>query len=146
MTKVIYRADEFGRVKTEQYTQTRLSDGQITLDYSEHYETRPQRVTHRVVRDADAEVPAAESEPPLVMVTSSDEDETEEQSEDSDSKTNSKEEEVLTEEEKKGSVCCSRNYFFGDINFRDVKFIFGQNLISFSKIQFKKILFHILGS
>lgn len=112
MTKVIYRADEFGRVKTEQYTQTRLPDGQISLDYSEHYDThRRRRVTHRDILDTQSEVPAAEPPPPhvTVTVTSTDEDETDEQSEDGESQTDAKEEEVLTEEEKKGTICCCTN-------------------------------------
>ena len=99
MTKVIYHADEFGRVKTEQYTQTRLADGQITLDYSEHYETQP---THRGVRDGRREVSAAESRHPDIRVMSDEED-------DGDSRTiANQEEEVLTEEEKKGSVVTCR--------------------------------------
>jgi len=112
VTTVIYRADKFGRVKMEQYTQTRLADGQITLDYSEHYETHPERVTHRDVLDAHPEVSAAESQPPQVVVTSSAGEQ--EQSKHSDSQTDADKEEgtdglsdadgkeELTEEEKKG--------------------------------------------
>lgn len=123
---MIYRADEFGRVKMEQYTQTRLADGQITLDYSEHYETHPERVTHREVLDAHPEVSAAESQPPQVVVTSSiDERESDDQSEDhSDSQTDDDEnedadglsdadkKEELTEEEKKGFLEISEHKYF----------------------------------
>lgn len=110
MTTVIYRADKFGRVKMEQYTQTRLADGQITLDYSEHYETHPERVTHRNVLDADLEVSAAETQPPRVIVTSGVEDETDGQLEDSDGQMDGDENEVLTEEEKKGLYLFAQLY------------------------------------
>jgi len=118
VTKVIYRADEFGRVKIEQYAQTRLPDGHITLDYSEHYETPTERASRLDVADAHPELSAAESQRLHVTVTSSDEDEDEdedemdEHSEDGDSETNAKEEETLTEEEKKGSLCCLHKLVF----------------------------------
>ena len=99
MTTVIYHADEFGHLKREQYVQIRLPDGQISLDYSEHYDSHPERVTHRDVVDS---VPPVSTPPPQIVVTSSVEGETDdEQSEDSDSQTEA-EEKVLTEEEKKG--------------------------------------------
>ena len=92
VTTVIYRADEFGRVKTEQYTQTRLSGGEITLDYSEHYDdTR---------RHRNAE-PAADSRDDV------DDDDDDVASENNDIQTDAEEKEVLTEEEKRGSVWCS---------------------------------------
>lgn len=102
MTTVIYRADEFGRVKMEQYTQTRLPDGQISLDYSERYETHPERVTHRDVLDAHPEVAAAESQPPTVVVKHNVDDDTDEQSEDHSNQEDAGNEDDLTEEEKKG--------------------------------------------
>ena len=114
MTKVIYHTDEFGRVKTEQYTQTRLPDGQITLDYSEHYEKHPQRVPHHELSASESESLHVDVKPPhiTVTVTSTTEDETYEQSEDNDSQTEAKEE-VLTEEEKKGSICyCQKPSFW----------------------------------
>jgi len=102
VTTVIYRTDEFGRVKMEQYIQTRLPDGQITLDYSERYETHPERVTHRDVLDAAPEVSAATTAAPPTAATSHDEDETDEKSENDDSQAATEKEEVLSEEEKKG--------------------------------------------
>jgi len=102
VTTLIYRADDFGRVKMEHYVQTRLADGKITLDYSEHYETHPERVTHRNVIDAHPEVAAAEAQPPQVVETSSVKEETDEPSEHSDGQTDADEEEALSEEEKKG--------------------------------------------
>lgn len=111
-TTVIYHADEFGQVKMEQYVQTRLPDGQITLDYSERYETHTERVTHRNVLDAHPEVSAAETQPPEVIEISSVEDEADDESEDSDSQSDATgEEELLTEEEKKGLyVLCAVFY------------------------------------
>ena len=93
VTTVIYRADEFGRVKTEQYTQTRLSGGEITLDYSEHYDdTR---------RHRNAE-PAADSRDDV-----DDDDDDDVASENNDIQTDAEEKEVLTEEKKRGFVWCS---------------------------------------
>jgi len=85
VTTVVYRADDFGRVKIEKYVQTRLPDRQITLDYSEDYETH-------------SELAAPVSHDPSSNI----EDETEEDTEHSDSQPDAEEEEVLTEEEKKG--------------------------------------------
>jgi len=99
---VVYHADEFSRVKLEQYTQTRLPDGQITLDYSERYEKRQERVTLRNVFDPPREVSATTTPAPQIVATSSDEDETDEQSEDDDPRPGTEKEEVLSEEEKKG--------------------------------------------
>ena len=122
MTTVIYRADKFGRVKMEQYTQTRLADGQITLDYREYYETHRERVTHRDVLDAHPEVSASESQPAQVVVTSSvDKHETDEDSEsrtdddekeDIDELSDADKKEELTEEEKKGFLHIFEHKYF----------------------------------
>lgn len=66
-TTVIYKPDQYGRVKMEQYIQTKVN-GRIVLDYQEHYETHPERVTHKDVLDAHEEVTMGEdSEDPEII-------------------------------------------------------------------------------
>ena len=94
----------------ERYVQTRLPDGQISLEYSEEYEQRSEQETHGDVLDDVPEVSAAEMQLPHTIVTSSVDNvedrktETDDQSDASDSQTDIDEEEkeVLTEDEKKG--------------------------------------------
>lgn len=47
-TMVIYKPDNFGRVKMEQYIQTKLN-GRVVMDYHEHYETHPERLMRKYV-------------------------------------------------------------------------------------------------
>lgn len=47
ITRVVYNADRYGRVKTEQFTQTRDPEGHVTLDYIEHIESHPEMGLHR---------------------------------------------------------------------------------------------------
>jgi len=98
---VIYLPDKFGGVKVEMYTQTRLADGDITLDYSEHYlsATRPPPSNDEDEIDEDETDEEGENDE-----GENEEGETEEQPEDAgNSQTDASEkEEVLTEEEKKG--------------------------------------------
>jgi len=46
VTRIFYKGDEHGRVKVEQYTQSRFK-GSIILDYTEEYETIPIHMIHQ---------------------------------------------------------------------------------------------------
>ena len=50
VTEVFYKPDEHGRVKVERYTQTRV-DSEITLDYSEEFETSSDSAMRHLVDD-----------------------------------------------------------------------------------------------
>lgn len=65
-TTIIYKPDQYGRVKMEQYIQTKLN-GRIILDYQEHYETHPERVTHKDILDAYVKMTEEDTEDPEII-------------------------------------------------------------------------------
>lgn len=103
ITKVVFKPDEFGRVKTEHYTQRSIS-GQIILDYSEDFETISDHQVYKQEYEDNAEEQQQEKQLPdlngspigvgtiVEIAESSDTSEVEDSSE----------EELLTEDEKKG--------------------------------------------
>jgi hypothetical protein len=128
LTKVIYKVDDFGRVKVEQYSQQRIN-GKIILDYSEAFETVSQQAHHHEAK-VYVEIPEKEEQEPdsndipiaegtIVEIAESTE---------SNDLNDGSEKELLTEDEKKGNDAWSFGMISTDISLLTPKVVIANTM------------------